>query len=131
MNPFVSLEWLVDNRLAIVTVTSVSQLAINAWADTILYLGKAWSPDEPMRVVHDFSAVPILTPYIRKKTLETNNQFLTGFPKGIYAAVILPNNAFSRASVIFTSRSLKRNPRTDQRHFFDRQTGVAWLESTL
>ena len=123
----VTLEWVSDGRIPVFTIADVTRPTIDTWLRSLADILRLWPTDRELAILHDIS-IPgaFLTPYARERVreLDTVNPTLKG-----HVALILPKTFVAQMVKIFL-RTTQRNKVMTQ-IFYDRATGLAWLEQGL
>src|SRR3954468_17118232 len=97
--PSVTLEWVADGAIPVLTITDMSRGTIDMWFKLLVEIMKAWPPDRPFLILHHIDTQDaFLTPYIRSrvKDLDDVNTTLNG-----RVALVLPRTFVAQIARIF------------------------------
>jgi hypothetical protein len=128
--PNVTREFLSDGRIVVFSLGSASREAV----DIYIYYLKATGDDYPNDItyclVHDFSKLPTITPYIRQQLDDVVKHFEGKFP-AIKVAVIAQPAIYGRITSNFVQRDLDTPDGVERRVFQDQAEAITWLESLI
>jgi len=123
----VTLEWLDDAKIAIITAHGSSRKEAEAWVDISEELIRDWEPDKKFAVMYDAKWV-FLSPYVRRRaeliTQITKEKAL----KGRYA-VVVSDNVMGQATSIFINFTIRGRVADglEGQCFTSREVALAWL----
>ncbi len=117
--------WIDDNRILLITTTSVAREAVDRYAAFALNALNSWPAEKPLLCMHLFAPELTVTPYLREqgeKLLSINRADIKG-----KLAIVTTNPV---ASTIF-DLSFRSNsnmiPNLERRVFANRDSAHAWL----
>jgi hypothetical protein len=125
--PGVTLEWLLDRRVAAFTFKTAVRESIDRARDKMKAVMENWPADHLYLGITDFSDPKLgLTPYVRERVKEpaTWRPELRG-----YVALVMPRTF--AAQLVQLALQAQRNDSRQVRAFFDREAAIAWLKSKL
>ncbi len=123
----VTIEWLDDHHIAVLTVRSNARSDVQIWADKNEELIRTWREDSPYAVLHDVQYV-FLSPYARERAHHITQVSKEKGAKGRYA-VVVASNVFGQTISMFVNLKL-RNKSGDGitgQCFTSREAALAWL----
>lgn len=123
----VTLEWLDDGAIPVLTIRDVARGTIDIWFKLLVDIMKAWPADRPFVIMHHIDTQDaFLSPYIRSrvKDLDKVNADLNG-----RVALVLPRTFVAQIARIFLRTARRTGVMTEI--FFKREEGLAWLEKLL
>ncbi len=126
LSPGLTREWLCDRRIVVYTVTDVRRESVDAWVDTFKTDTMNWPANQPMLVIHDFTAPgAVASPYARARAQEIVE--VCPEVKG-RAALVLSPSVFNSLIHLFLNRQNASTPRV-RKTFMSREQALAWLLS--
>ncbi len=119
-------EFLHDHTIVRYTLASIARDEVEAWANFVIATAHEWPADRVYCAIHDFSAIPTLTPTIRHHAERAHQHFIDKHFPGIYSAILVKNTVFNHIGKLFLERDLK-NTKIQRRLFFTPETALTWL----
>ena len=121
-------ERLLDGQILVFTLTSMTRVAVDTWADTQLRLLQAWPTDRPICILGDQSAMPQLTfsPYMKSRFMDFG---AVSNGKSGRIALVLGKNFFPQI-VNLLVRTLPME-KMQVRCFKQRDHALAWLKEIV
>jgi hypothetical protein len=123
----VSIEWLDDRRIAVLSVRTNDRKEVAIWADKNEELIRTWRKDSPYAVLHDVQYA-FLSPYARSRAEKTSQVSKDTGARGRYA-VLVANNVFGMTISAFVNFKLrnKSGEGIKGQCFTSREAALAWL----
>lgn len=126
----VTLEWLHDGKLSVLTVASIDFASIDAWSAAAIAAAQICvKADKLYLAVHDVSAHGLsFTPYIREKTKETIQA-----QKGVEGrtAVVVPMSWPGMMMRLFLNQLMQIVSDRPIKGFRTREEAVAWVAEAI
>jgi hypothetical protein len=125
--PGVTLEWLFDRQMVVLTLQTAAREAIDATLERIKHIMETWPADRPYIAMQDLSYPKLnMTPYARERIKEPQ-QWCPEL--GGYIALVLPSTFV--AQIVHLFLRTQKDDRREVRGFMSRDKALAWLQSKI
>lgn len=123
----VTLEWLHERRIAILTVVGTTRDVVDTWANRAEQLVSDWSVGQTYAVIHDVSGA-FLSPHARLRAQKFADMTRTSGLQGRYA-VVVSNSLFGQTMRVFVNVSLRTRAteRLAGQCFTSREQAIRWV----
>jgi hypothetical protein len=127
LHPGLTFQWILDRRGIAFYAENSTRGLVDAWADKLIEIAKAWPRNLPLVVLNDFSGKDCaVTPYNQQR----NRELLKMFPDlRIVTAIVVKQSLTMHMSRLFI-RVIPKS-KADVYLTFSRHEGLAWLKKRL
>ena len=127
ISPSLSIEWLLNRQIVLVTLKDMSRGTVNLWVDSVSPIMRDWPRSQSFRLIYNAADPRVaLTPYLRTKLAEFN-QFSGGLEGRV--ALILAKSFVGQMTQLFLRT--QRHPGIETRIFFSYDEAFAWVSANI
>jgi len=119
-----------EGRIVVFTVSTVSHDALDIYAHYASESANETPAGEAFLVLHDFTRLPTITPYLRDKLDKMMRAFHDGELQ-VYAAWVVAEDMYGHLASMYVTRTLVHQENVERHVFHDRDEALKWLQSKL